>query len=169
MRTIRKINWLLLSVMVLALLLSSGTVLAQEEKLDLFLTLMPGDYHRDVKPGEESLFYLEIRNNDTSPVTNISLSSTAPEGWEIKFKPETVDYVGAKSLQTVDVSITPASAAVKDQYQINIIAEANGIRKVTSTWIMVETANSIWLWIGIVAAVLVVAGFIVVYRRFGRQ
>jgi len=169
MRTGGKICWLFLCGMVLMLILSSGTVLAQEEKVDLTLTLIPGDYYKEVTPGEENILYLEIRNNGDRPITNTRLSSTEPEGWVVKFKPVSIDYLGTSSYQTVDVNIKPASNAARGEYRVNLIAEANETRRVTSIWVRVETAISIWLWIGIAVAVLVVAGFTIVYRRFGRQ
>jgi len=169
MRIGGKICWLLLCVIGLMLILPPGTVLAQEEKIDLTLRLIPGDYYKKVMPGEENILYLEIHNAGNKPITNIRLSSDEPEGWVVKFKPVSVDYLGASSLQTVDVSIKPASNAVKDEYQVNIIAEANETRRVISTFLRVETATSLWLWVGIAVAALVVAGFIIIYMRFGRQ
>ncbi len=169
MRIGGKICWLLLCVIGLMLILPPGTVLAQEEKIDLTLRLIPGDYYKTVTPGEENILYLEIHNAGNKPITNIRLSSDEPEGWVVKFKPVSVDYLGASSFQTVDVSIKPASNAAKDEYQVNIIAEANETRRVISTFLRVETATLLWLWVGITVAALVVAGFIIIYRRFGRQ
>jgi len=169
MRIGGKICWLLLCVIGLMLILPPGTVLAQEEQIDLTLRLITGDYYKKVTPGEENILYLEIHNAGNKPITNIRLSSDEPEGWVVKFKPVSVDYLGASSFQTVDVSIKPASNAAKDEYQVNIIAEANETRRVISTFLRVETATPLWLWVGIAVAALVVAGFIIIYMRFGRQ
>jgi len=163
------IYWLLLCVMGLMLILSPGTVLAQEEKLDLILRLIPGDYYKEVTPGEENILYLEIHNAGNKPVTNIRLSSDEPEGWVVKFKPMSVDYLGASSFQTVDVNIKPPSNATRGEYRLNLIVEASETRKVISTFLRVETATSIWLWVGVAIAAVVVAGFIIIYLRFGRQ
>ncbi len=169
MRIAGKICWLLLYVMGLMLILSPGTVLAQEEKIDMTLRLISGDYYKKVTPGKENILYLEIYNAGNKPLTNIRLSSDEPEGWVVKFTPVSIDYLGAGSFQTVDVNIEPASNAAKDEYQVNIIAEANETRRVINAFLRVETATSIWLWVGITVAALVVAGFIIIYLRFGRQ
>jgi uncharacterized membrane protein len=145
----------------LMLILPPGTVLAQEEKIDLVLRLTPGGYYKKVAPGEENILYLEIHNAGNKPITNIRLSSDEPEGWVVKFMPVSIDYLGASSVQTVDVSVKPAGNAAKDEYQVNIIAEANETRRVISTFLRVETATSVWLWVGVAVAALVVAGFIV--------
>jgi len=153
----------------LMLILPPGTVLAQGEKIDLILRLIPGDYYKKVTPGEENILYLEIRNAGSKPITNIRLSSDEPEGWVVEFKPMSVGYLGASSFQTVDVSIKPPSNAARGEYRINLIAEASGTRKIISTILRVETTTSIWLWIGAAVAAVVVAGFIIIYLRFGRQ
>lgn len=151
------------------LVLSHGTVWAQEEKMDLTLRLIPGDYHKKVTPGEENILYLEIHNVGNRPITNVRLSSDEPEGWIVKFKPISVDYLSAGSFQTVDVSIKPPGNATRGEYRIDLIAEASEMRKVSSTFLRVETTSSIWFWVGIAVAAVVVAGFIIIYLRFGRQ
>lgn len=169
MRIGGKICRLLLCVMGLMLILPFGTVLAQEEKIDLTLRLVPGGYYKKVTPGEENIFYLEVHNAGNKPITGIRLSSDGPEGWVVKFMPVSIDYLGASSVQTVDVSVKPASNAAKDEYQVNIIAEANETRRVISAFLRVETVISLWLWVGVAVAALVVAGFVIIYRCFGRQ
>ena len=163
------IYWLLLCVMGLMFILSPGTVLAQEEKIDLTLRLIPGDYYKKVAPGEENILYLEVHNTGNKPITNIRLSSDEPEGWVVKFIPVSIDYLGTGSTQTVDVSVKPASNAAKDEYHLNIIAEANETRRVINAFLRVETATSLWLRVGVAVAVVVIAGFIIIYLRFGRR
>ena len=165
----RKICCLLLCVMVLTLIMSPVMVLAQEANIGLTLRLIPGDRYREVTPGEENILYLEIRNTGYKPITDIRLSSDGPEDWVIRFKPMSIDYLGARSFQTVDVNIKPASNAARGRYQVNLIAKTNETRKIISASLRVETVNSLWLWVGVAVAALAVAGFVIVYRRFGRQ
>jgi len=153
----------------LTFILSSGTVLAQEEKTDLTLRFIPGDYYREVTPGEETTLYLEIRNTGNEPITNIRFSSDEPEDWVVKFKPMSIDYLGAHSHQAIDVNVVAAPDTDKGKYTLTMIAEADQTRTVTSTVLRVENAFSLWLWVGVAVAALAVAGFIIVYMRFGRQ
>ncbi|MFC1990391.1 NEW3 domain-containing protein [Chloroflexota bacterium] len=169
MRISGKICWLLSFITGLILILSLGTVLAQEERIDLTLRLIPDDYYKEVTPGEEQILYLEIHNTGNKPVTNIRLSSDEPEGWVVRFNPLSIDYLGAGSSQTVDVSVMPAINTEKGKYRLNLIAEADQTKKVITTFLRVDTANSMWLEAGIVVASLVVAGFVFIYMRFGRQ
>ena len=170
-----KICWLALFIVGLMTILLPRLVLAQEGIIDLTLTLACGDscYYKEVTVGKDNLCFLEVRNTGTRPITNIRLSSYKPEGWVIEFRPAEIDYLGYGSLQTVDVNIKPDAKTVKEEYRVTIIAEANEIRKVTSTWVTVTaqipTPTSFWLWVGVGVALVVVAGFIFIFVRFGRQ
>jgi uncharacterized membrane protein len=168
MKVNSKVCWLFLLIAGLVTILLPRTTLAQEGKIDLTLTLFPGDYNNEVKVGEDKRLFLEIRNNGTKAVTRIRLSSDKPEGWTIEFRPGEIDYLGAGSVQTVDLIIRPDSKATKGGYTVTIIAEANEIRKVESIWLRVESA-SLWPWVGAIVAAIVVAAFIIIYIRFGRQ
>ncbi len=142
-------------------------VTAQEEKIDLILTLFPRDYGNEVKVGEDNRLFLEVRNNGTKAVTHIRLSSEQPEGWTIEFRPGEIDYLGAGSVQTVDLIVKPDSKAAKGGYTVTLIAEANEIRKVRDIWLTVK--SSFWLWLGAIIGAVVVAGFVFIFMRFGRQ
>ena len=81
--------------------------IAQEAKIDLILRLV-GDYNYEVNAGKDNAFYLEIRNNGNQTVTNLRLSADKPEDWVIEFRPGVINYLGAGSVQTVDVNIKPS-------------------------------------------------------------
>jgi len=169
MRISRIFCWLILFVTGLMLVLPSGTVMAQEEKVDLSLRMLPGYHYRDVIPGKDNTLFVKIRNNGNKEITNIRFDSDKPEGWVVEFKPGTISYLGAGSSQTVDVNIIPGPNTGRGKYNITLLAEANETRTATSTMLRVEGGYSYWLWVGIGLAVLVIAGFVVIYFRFGRQ
>ncbi len=140
--------------------------------IDLTLALTCGDYryYNEATAGKDNQFFLEVRNTGSKAVTNIRLSADKPEGWVIEFKPAVIDYLGAGSLQTVDVNIKPDRTAVKRGYSFTLIAEANEIRKVEQTWVtVVGTPRSFWLWVGGIVGFIVVAAFVAIFLRFGRQ
>ena len=154
----------------LMLILSPGTVLAQEEKIDLTLRLVNGGYYNEVEAGKDNIFFLEIRNIGNRAITNIRFSSVKPEGWIIDFKPGNIDYLGPGNFQTVDVNIKPPYKTTEKRYRgVTLIAESNEIRKVLGIQTTVEAPKGYWLWIGGIILLVVIAGFIVVFMRFGRQ
>lgn len=155
-----------------ALLLSvllPGSSLAQPDKVDLVLNLAPGSYSRDIKPGETARLFLEIRNLGSGAVTGIRFLSDKPGDWTVEFTPQTIDVLQAGSSRAIDVAITAPRGAGRGEHNITLIAQANETRGITSAFVRVQTTASSWLWIGAAIAALVIAGFIAVYWRWGRQ
>ena len=167
-----RINWkflsLLLMVVGLILVAFPGRMVAQDNKAELTLSLLPGCYYSEVTPGESKTLYLEIENSGDEAITNIELFSDKPEGWTVDFEPENIDYLAADSHQSIDVDVVAGKDTVKDDYTLTLIAEADQTRAVTSTILRVENAFSPWRWIGLGVGALVIVLFIVLYRRFGR-
>jgi len=161
--------WLFLLTVGLMTILLPLQVLAQEGKADLTLKLFPTDYGNKVTPGKDNMLLLEIRNTGTKAITNIQLSAYKPEGWVIEFKPGEIGYLGYSSVQTVDANIRPAGKTKNGQYRINFIAEGNEIRKIRSIWVTVETRTSFWIWVGAILACVVIAGFVFIFLRYGKQ
>ncbi len=161
--------FLLVAVLMTVLLLPQPS-LAQEREADLTLMLFSGrySYAHEATAGKDNIFYLEIRNTGSKAITDIRLSSDEPEGWVIDFELEEIDYLGPGSLRTVDVNIKPAPKDDKGEHRVTFIAETNEIRAETSAWVTVKAA-SFWPWIGAGIALVVVAAFIFIFIRFGRQ
>jgi len=165
----RKIYWLPLLVVGLTAILSPCSILAQAEKTDLTLRLVPDSYYNVITAGKEKTIYLEVGNNGNKALTNIQLSADLPKGWTIEFSPGLIDYLAPGSFQTVDILLRPTDNAAKGEYAVALIAEANEMRRVTSIYVRVESASLFWVWVGIGMAALVIAGFVFIFIRFGRQ
>ena len=170
MRAGKKVLWLFLLIAVLLVCLGSPTMLlAQDAKVDLSLRMLPDYYYKEVIPGEDNALFMEIRNRGDKEVTNIRFNSDKPEGWIVDFKPISIDYLSAGSSQTIDVNVIPSRDASRGEYNLTVIAEANETRAATSTMLRVDNSPSFWLWIGFGVCALVIAGFIFIFLRFGRQ
>lgn len=165
----RVVSLVLLLVVGLMALSSSRSVLAQEEEIGLTLRLVPYRYRNEITVGEGNIFFLEIGNRRDKAITNLRLSSVAPEGWVIDFKSGEIDYLAPGNIQTVDVNIKPSVGTVKGDYKVTLIAESNESRRVLVIWTTVKTLGRVWLWVGGTLLFLVVAAFIIIYVRFGRH
>jgi len=167
-----KINWKLLSLllMVAGLMLAAlpGQILAQDNKVELTLRLLPGHYYSEITLEESETLYLEIKNSGDEAITNIELFSDKPEGWTVDFEPESIDYLAADSHQSIDVRVIADADTVKDDYTLTLIAEADQTRAVTTTVLRVEDAFAPWRWVGLGVGALIIVLFVVLYRRFGR-
>ena len=168
-----RINWRVLSLLLmtvsLMILAFSSQILAQGDRVELTLRLLPGYYYTEVTPGESKTLYLEIENLGTKEITNIRLFADEPEGWIVDFKPESIDHLGAGSHQAIDVNVVADPDTDKGKYTLTLIAEADQTRTVTTTVLRVENAFSLWLWIGLGVGALAITGFIILYRRFSRE
>ncbi|MDD4859800.1 MAG: NEW3 domain-containing protein [Dehalococcoidales bacterium] len=166
-----KLSWLVLCMAVLAVLLSSLPVMAQvkaeEVKIDLGMRII-GDYYNEVKAGQDNRFYLELRNYGTRPLTNIRLISDKAEDWVVEFTPANLAYLGTGEAQTVDINIRPPDKINRGEYRFTVIAEATETRRAESFWVRVDS-QSYWLWIAAIVGAVVVAGFIIIFIRFGRK
>ena len=160
---------LMLMVTVLLYLGSPAVLVAQEGKQDLSLRLLYDYYYKEVTRGKDNALFMEIRNYGTNEVTNIRFISNKPTGWSVEFNPESLDRLGAGSSHTVDIKVIPPGHTEKGEYNVTFIAEANETRTAASTMLRVEGGTSIWLWVGVGVGVLILAGFVVVFLRFGRQ
>lgn len=154
---------------ILVYLGSFTVVLAQEAKVDLFLRIFPEYYYKEVIPGEDNALFMEVRNNGDKEITNIKFDSDKPEGWVVEFKPGSINYLSAGSSQTIDINVIPGRDISRGEYNLTIIAEATETRTATSTMLRVKKGSSFWPWVGGGVVALVIAGFIVIFRRFGRE
>ena len=168
MRSVLVSIWLLLLVFSLTSFLSPQGAAAQKEDVGLVLMFIPGANFDRLAPGTSSTSYLEIRNTGDKTVSNIRLSSDKPAGWEVEFKPDFIQQLNAGGVVTVDVNIRPAESAARGDYRFMAIADADGMKRITSIYVNVQPATTIWLWIGLALAALLIVGFILVFIRMGR-
>jgi len=140
--------------LLLMFLVSPVVVLAQGDKVDLSLRLLPEYYYKEVIPGEGTILYMEVKNNGDKEITNIVFASDNPKGWVVDFKPGSINRLRDTS---------------RGEYHLTFLAEANETRTATSTILRVENTSSFWLWVGIGLAGIVIIVFIFIYLRFGKQ
>jgi uncharacterized membrane protein len=164
-----RVVWFLFTVAVVAGLFSPSYAVAQTEKKDLVIRFSSGSYLDRVEPDKDNPLYLEIENLGNRAITNIRLLADAPEGWLVEFNPVTIDNLAPGSVVPIDVNVKPSRTATKRDNRINFIAEGDGIRRVMTIWLRVENGPSVWLWVGLAIAVAVIAGFVFIFLRIGRQ
>ena len=164
-----KFCYLLLAIVGLVALLAPSYILAQDGKDGLILRYAAGGYNSQVVPAESKTFFAEVANDRNSSTTNIRFTSDAPKEWVVEFNPQNIDALNVGSYQTVEVSITALQNAEKGGYYVTIIADSNVGRRAMSIYVRVEKGTNLWMWVGGVLGVVVIAVFVVIFRRFGRD
>ena len=167
MQICTKIRWFFLLMAGLVILLFPVAVFAQEGRSGLDMIVISGHYD-DIKAGEDSIFFLEVRNSGDTEIHNIRFTATTPEGWTVLFEPPEIAYLGLDSVYAVNVNVRPADRTEQGDYRVTLIAKANETRVMTTLWITVE-GPSYWLWVGIILAVVIIAGFVFIYMSLGRR
>jgi uncharacterized membrane protein len=156
---------ILSAIVLISVLLMAQQVFAQPKTTDLTLWLRgpQNNYSNVVKAGQDNKFFLEVRNVGTERINNIQFSSDAPGDWIVAFSPAQLAYIDPGIVQTLDVNIHPPSGQGRGDHPINVIAQANEIRKVESFNVTVSLASS-WLWVWGVVVLIIIIAFFLIYR-----
>ena len=126
-------------------------------------------YNTTVKAGKDNIFSIEVQNQGTDDIDNITFDSLKPTGWTIEFTPDKIDSLAAIDSQTIDVNIKPPTETIAGDYQITLRTSSEQVSKQeVDIRVTVETPT-IWGWVGIAIIVLVVAGLAYVFMRFSRR
>jgi uncharacterized membrane protein len=128
-----------------------------------------GNLTTQATAGKENHTSIELVNSGSAAITNISFTSTKPEGWIVSFKPDKIDSLASGQTQQIDVVINPPDGkTIAGDYLINLKADNASISANMDLRVTVVT-SSIWGWVGIIIVVLVIAGFAVVFMKLGRR
>lgn len=126
-------------------------------------------YSVPVTAGKENAYSIDIKNDGTATVDDISFSADKPEGWTVTFTPDKVASIAAGNTQTIDVKLMPSSKTISGDYIVSLRAIG---KQASATKIdiraTVETPT-IWGWTGVGIIVVVVAGLTLVIMRFSRR
>jgi uncharacterized membrane protein len=126
-------------------------------------------YSIKVKSNRDNLFSIVVMNTGTAPVEDINFSSDKIQGWDVTYKPEKIDSLISLETKTIDINIRPAAKTVSGDYMLNIWImgkQASADKMVMR--VTVETPT-IWGWVGVIIIIIVVAGLIGIFMRFGRR
>ena len=126
-------------------------------------------YSVPITAGKENTYSIDLKNDGSATVDDISFSSDKPEGWTITFTPDKVASITTGNTQTIDVKIKPSSKTISGDYIVSLRATG---KQASATKIdiraTVETPT-FWGWTGVGIIVVVVAGLTLVIMRFSRR
>ena len=160
---------LILATLGLIALVPHSSVLAQDMKDGLILRDVTGGYNNEVVPGEISTFFIEVENNSNSAANDIRFTCDAPKEWLVEFNPLSIDTLDAGSYQVLEVNITAPRNVQKGNYSVTVIADSSIGRRVTGIYLRVEQGTNLWVWVGCILGVIVIALFIFIFIRFSRE
>jgi uncharacterized membrane protein len=163
-----RLIWLIMALVCFTATVAPVPLLAQKVTTDLVMNLIPY-YNARTVPGQDNRAYLEIRNIGNTAINHIKLTAEIPEGWTLEFSPGNIDLLNAGAVQTIDLNIRPPQDTREDDYRINIIAQADELRKVQTFFVNVRKPTTYWLWVGGALGVVIIAVFVVIFLRMSKK
>jgi uncharacterized membrane protein len=138
-------------------------------KVDMELTTPDQRLSADANAGSTKDLQLVVNNKGSAPLTGVTISSSAPQGWDVKLDPATISQLPAKATQTVTAHLTPSGNAIAGDYVVTFSAKTpDGGNQDINMRITVDTALS-WGLIGIALILLTLVGLGWVFQRYGRR
>jgi uncharacterized membrane protein len=138
-------------------------------KVDMELTTPDQRLSADANAGSTKDLQLVVNNKGSAPLSAVTISSNAPNGWDVKLDPATIGSIAPKQTQTVTAHLTPSGSAIAGDYVVTFSAKAaDGGSQDINMRITVDTALS-WGLIGIALILLTLVGLGWVFQRYGRR
>lgn len=136
---------------------------------ELTLSTPDGRLNGRGSAGSSTDMPLSVTNEGTGTLETVTLTASAPTGWEVTFDPETVAALAAGATENVTAKIVPSGDAVAGDYVVTFRVSGD---QATSDSIevrfTVETSLQ-WAIVGGALIVAVVAGLWWVFQRYGRR
>jgi uncharacterized membrane protein len=126
-------------------------------------------YDTTATAGRNNVFSIQVTNLGSAQIDNISFDSTHPEGWEIKFTPEKLDFLKIADPKPADVNIKPPPKTVAGDYMITLRVSGKQASSDKMDIRVTVKTPTIWGWVGVIIILIVVVGLLVIFMRFGRR
>jgi len=165
------------TIPLLAVLLAAGlmaylfpqTAMAQSQRDYLSLRLLSHDTYTEITAGETKVLLMEVENIGDNAIRDIELSALSPEGWRVDLEPARIPSLNPADSTVVKVSIQTSPKSAQERHEIILRADSATVHRAISAWVTIEAPEGRWLWVGGILAALVVAAFVVIFVRFGRD
>lgn len=135
---------------------------------DMELSTTDGRLSFDAFAKKQSDVSLRLTNNGNMDLENISLSSSAPSGWEISFDTTSIDKLEAGASVDVTAHVTPGDNALTGDYVTVITASCDNQSDSAEFRVTVKTRTG-WGVFAIVIIIAVAAGLYYVMKKYGRR
>lgn len=118
--------------------------------------------------GKEANLSFYVKNTGSAKQNTVKFLSFKPENWKVEFKPESLETLAPGDLKQVEVTITPAEEALVGDYSVGLAVEGEKAKKNLEFRVTVK-ASTAWGLIGVIIILVVVAGLLTTFFRFGRR
>lgn len=156
----------------------AATSAKEQLSTDLNVTIL-GTYNMDLSTVDGRLSFdayakkasdltLKVTNSGNIDLENISLSSSAPSGWEVSFDSSTIDKLEAGASTEITAHITPGDNALTGDY-VTIISASCANRSDTAEFRVTVKTQTGWGIFAVLIILAVLAGLYYVMKKYGRR
>lgn len=156
----------------------AATSAKEQLSTDLNVTIL-GTYNMDLSTADGRLSFdayakkasdvtLKVTNSGNIDLENISLSSSAPSGWEVSFDSSTIDKLEAGASTEITAHITPGDNALTGDY-VTVINASCANRSDTAEFRVTVKTQTGWGIFAVLIILAVAAGLYYVMKKYGRR
>ncbi|MDD5658422.1 MAG: NEW3 domain-containing protein [Actinomycetota bacterium] len=135
---------------------------------ELAFTPAGGRYDTKATTGKDNHFAVQLKNTGSASIEKITLSSSGPDGWKIKYNPDEIDKIDAGKTKDIDVTIFPPDKTIAGDYMVTLNVTSENSSPKMELRVTVQTPT-IWGWVGIGIIVIVIIGVGIIFAKLGRR
>ncbi len=122
----------------------------------------------DAYADRESPVTLSVTNTGSADLKDVTLTSTAPANWEVRFDTKAIELLPAGKTMEVSAYIKPSANVISGDYATSITASADETKATADFRVAVKTRTA-WGVVGVIIIAALVIGLVYVFRKFGRR
>lgn len=149
-----------------ASLLLTAEVVGQPE---LTLTTPDGRLSGDANAGAETSYTLVVANPGTAPARNVTVSASAPSGWNTSLEPSEIPELAPGQSVNVTAKVTPNEKAINGDYVVSFTARADDASAKSIEMRITVTTSTLWGIVGVALIAVAVGAVALAVGRFGRR
>lgn len=135
---------------------------------EMELTTPSGLLSAGITSGRQKRIDLVVRNTGSSDLSNVRMSSSKPQGWEVTFDPDTIPIIAAGETAEVLATIKAYEKAIPGDYVVNLTAQTPETNSKAAFRMSVKT-SMLWGWLGILIILGAIWAIYYLFRKYGRR
>jgi uncharacterized membrane protein len=135
---------------------------------EMELTTPSGLLSAGITSGRQKRIDLVVRNTGSSDLSNVRMSSSKPQGWEVTFDPDTIPKIAAGETAEVLATIKAYEKAIPGDYVVNLTAQTPETNSKAAFRMSVKT-SMLWGWLGILIILGAIWVIYYLFRKYGRR
>lgn len=133
------------------------------------LTTPDGRLSGELQANQSTPVKLLLINTGSAPARKITLSSSAPRGWEVTLDPETVPELKAEEQIEVTAYVQPAEKALAGDYMLTFRAAPEQSSAESVEYRATVRTSTVWGIVGVALIAVAVGVVALAVSRFGRR